>query len=295
MLLYTKKDVIGVSFKKDIEIEEFEEIDTYDDIVLRLKAHLDYVGGNIDLLNLSFLEGIFVRECDYCGRKIYTKEGQGRPTGQNVKSMSNTYQDDDAEYPSTNDCCGRQECKALKRRLTTWTRYGVEHPFYLNEYKDKWIEARRKTGWETPCSRPQQYLAYLLNGEVNVRIKEIGGFVDIILKDEKIVIEYDGSGHFLGEFFGKYTREEKMQADYERDLILRSLGYKIIRIESENDFLPSDEVILKQIEDIKQYFKESGKEFFKWVIPKSKKDKRYGRLREITEDDIDKLKSSLKS
>lgn len=96
-----------------------------------------------------------------------------------------------------------------------------------------------------------------------------------------IIIEYDGSGHYAGARFGRYTYSEKVEQDYERDLKLRSMGYKIIRIHSEYDYLPSDEVIIEYINNIIKYFEITGKEFFKWVIPNSKKDKMCGKLREI--------------
>jgi biotin synthase-like enzyme len=49
-------------------------------------------------------------------------------------------------------------------------------------------------------------------------------------------------------------------------------------------------MLLQEMNDIKKYFEESGSEFFKWVIPKSKKDERYGTLREINDKDIINLK-----
>lgn len=265
MILLNKKKAISVKFK---EYVDENEIDIHNDIALDILEHLSYVD-SVDDIEIEFLDDeLQVVECDYCGEKILRKVGK--------KRKSQKYVNNNDEYPCTDDCC--KKCLGRKNAITLWQKYGVANVFEL--------EVMEKAEWEIPCSRPQQYLANLLNGKVNVRFAEIRGFVDILLEDEKIIIEYDGSGHFLGEYFGRYTYEEKLQQDYERDSILKSLGYKIIRIESKKDYLPSDEIILKQMNEIKKYFDESGKDFFKWVIPTSKKDKRYGKLRTIKEEDL---------
>lgn len=267
MLRYTKKDILSVRFKKDIG-----EIEHYDDIFTEVLHHLSYVG-DVNLLEFEMLQPkTYIIECDYCG-KLIKKRKTG---GNNNRILTNKYIDEEAEYPCTDNCC--TQCIGKKNQIVWLEKHGVVKNINA-------LKTMEKLG-KVPTSRQQVYLSRLLNGIHNKYIKGIG-YADIVLEEDKIIVEYDGSGHYAGVRFGRYTYEEKLEQDYERDLNMRSLGYKIIRIESENDYLPSDEVILAKINEIKEYFNTSGKEFFKWVIPKSKKDKRYGKLRKITKEDID--------
>lgn len=298
MILYNKLNPISVNIRKDLNIEdEDEDEDEFDgDLASEIKHKLSYAM-NYELLDIEYIsEDKYYKECDFCAKLVKTNFSSRGAVNQSSNIFTQRYVDEEEEYPSTNDCCDSQECIALKRKLTTFIRYGTEYYSQSEEGRERFTERFTNTGlpWKVPSSRQQDYLSILLGAELNVRVKEIKGFVDMIMVDEKIVIEYDGSGHFMGQHFGRYTYEEKLEEDHQRDLIVKSLGYKVIRIDSKNDYLPSDEEILNKINDIKSYFKDSGKYFFEWIIPKSKKEKRYGKLREITDEDIILLKDGKK-
>lgn len=100
-----------------------------------------------------------------------------------------------------------------------------------------------------PASKQQKYLCNLLQGKLNVYIENY--IVDILLENN-IVIEYDGSGHWLATSFNEnITVEDVDKNDKKRDQRLIDLGYKIIRIVSKKDLLPNDDEIVKLINNCK--------------------------------------------
>lgn len=269
MIRYTQRDALSVGFVRAVGLKDVE---SYNNISEDLLEHFSYTN-DLRLLNIEYLEpDTYIKECDYCGELLVS-----RKMGNNSRMYSNKYVNENAEYPSTDDSC--KKCLGKKNRIVFFKKHGVIKNVNA-------METRAKNG-HVPTSRQQIYLSNLLNAKLNPYFKNIG-YIDIVLEDDKLVIEYDGSGHYLGTQFGKYTYEEKLELDYKRDLQLRLLGYKVIRIESKNDYLPTDEVILEKINDIKKYLNISEKEFFKWDIPSRKKDKSYGELREIKEEDLNR-------
>ena len=102
-----------------------------------------------------------------------------------------------------------------------------------------------------PTSSQQIYICKLLNGELNYPIYNL--HADILI-DKNIIIEYDGSGHYLDVVFKQLTWKEKLIKDIRRDAFLQSKGYKIIRIKCSNDKLPSDDIIISKINKAKRYF-----------------------------------------
>lgn len=211
-----------------------------------------------------------VRECDYCGELIQRKK-----VGNYSRMYSEIYVDEDSEYPCTDDCC--MKCSGEKKKMIFFLKHGTTQN--LNMFKTK-----EKNG-KVPSSRPQIYLSKLLDARHNVYIRNIG-YLDMVIEDRKVVIEYDGSGHFAGIHYGRYTYEEKIEQDKERDEQVKNLGYRIIRIDSKSDYLPSDTEILSEIKVIVEHFDITGEDFHYWEIPKNKKRSRYNQLRKITEEDI---------
>lgn len=132
-------------------------------------------------------------------------------------------------------------------------------------------------------SKPQKYLAKLLGGELNKQIGNI--FADILIGN--IVIEYDGSGHWAASYYEEATTKEDIdKKDFKRDKWLQSQGYKVIRIVSEKDYLPSDESILRIIKNAKEEF-DKGKNFYRIVIDENNFNK--DELRKITDNDLKEM------
>ena len=141
-------------------------------------------------------------------------------------------------------------------------------------------------------SKQQFYLHNLYGGELNYPIKYYD--VDICLLDEKIAIEYDGSGHELNVKLGRMTQEEFNQKETIRNIIIKKEGYKQIRIISSKDLLPSDKILLKMLSIAKEYFNTTSHTWVNFDIDNSRiinaenKDINgvfinYGELRKIKE------------
>lgn len=163
-----------------------------------------------------------------------------------------------------------------KAASTNVERYGVRNPTKLPEIKEKIRQSSikkygvpnamqhpdvlkkvRETLCRNDCiqtSKQQLYLHSIYGGELNCPIKYYA--VDICIPKEKIAIEYDGGGHNLMVTLGRLTQEEFNQKELIRDRIIKSEGYKIIRIKSDSDKLPSDPILLQMLSEAKQYFSE---------------------------------------
>ena len=138
-----------------------------------------------------------------------------------------------------------------KIRETNIKRYGVPDPMQSPVIQAKAI-ATMAANNNIRTSTQQKYLCDLYEGELNFPIKQYS--VDVLLENENIVLEYDGGGHFLSVELGTKTQEEYEQREIVRDKLIKKEGYKIFRIISNTDKLPSDEVLLQMLELTKQYF-----------------------------------------
>ena len=101
-----------------------------------------------------------------------------------------------------------------KIRATWLKNYGVDHPFKSEEIKNKVLNSFQfnHTG---PSSRAQRYINHILNGTLNKHI--CGSLVDIYMEKENIIIEYDGSGHFLGDIMNGNKTPTKESLLYEKE------------------------------------------------------------------------------
>ncbi len=111
-------------------------------------------------------------------------------------------------------------------------RYGVYHHLQNPEILSKQKDTFYKNG-TCPTSKQQIYLHQLYGGELNYSFKMYN--LDIFLPDEKINIEFDGSGHFLSVKRGSITKEEFDQKEIIRNNIIKREDYKVIRIISSKD------------------------------------------------------------
>jgi len=148
----------------------------------------------------------------------------------------------------------------------------MHHPYLRKKVRNSLYKNNN-----VPSSKQQIYLCNLLNGVLN---KSIGQYnVDIFL-DNNIIVEYDGGGHNLQVKLGNMTKKEFINKEKRRNKFLKSKGYKIIKIISPNDYLPSDKIILKEIELAKEYFLLENT-LYVINIGEFINDKVYGKLRKI--------------
>lgn len=108
------------------------------------------------------------------------------------------------------------------------------------------MKKRRKKKTKIATSKAQEHICKLYNGKLNYCIEFY--YADILLENS-IICEYDGSGHDLLVKTGKMTRKEFDKREHSREKVMISRGYKIFRLISNNDILPSDDELLR-IKDI---------------------------------------------
>lgn len=140
-----------------------------------------------------------------------------------------------------------------KQITTNILKYGNPNPFSNLEVQEKIKNTKYKNGSIT-TSRQQEYICNLYNMLLNYPIKR--WCVDMADLTNKLVVEMDGGGHFLQVKLGDMTMEEFEQRERVREIMIKREGYKLIRIISLTDKLPTDEILLQMLADAKQYFKD---------------------------------------
>lgn len=130
-------------------------------------------------------------------------------------------------------------------------KYGVENPNQIPEIREKISKTLYKNSSQK-SSTQQQYLCNLYSGILNYPISCYNA--DIYLSNDNFVIEYDGGGHDLNVRLGHLTQNEFNQKEIIRNNIIKRNGYKQMKIISSTDKLPSDDVLLKMLSDVRQYF-----------------------------------------
>lgn len=194
-----------------------------------------------------------------------------------------------------------------KAKLSSLLKYGVEYYSQTEESKIKFINTSMKN-WGTKhpmqninvrtrvaktlfknktasCSLQQKYFHNLIKGELNYAVRNIN--LDIAFPEEMVYVEYDGGGHALNVKLGKITEQEFKNNERNRWYLLKSKGWREIRIISINDKLPLDEKILEMIEYAKEYLN-TGHSWIKFDINNNKVinsqgefDYDFGELRKI--------------
>ena len=180
-----------------------------------------------------------------------------------------------------------------KARLTMQRKYGCDYSLQNAEIHTKMAQSLYQNG-NVPSSIQQRYLKALYNGILNFPIKYYHG--DIVLKQDKIDIEYSGGGHRLSVITGTMTAEEYKQYEIKRYKTIKAEGYKQIEITSFKDLLPSDEILIAMLTEAKKYFKDYPNHT--WInydidqgIMRNAENKNgipyfYGQLRKIRKEEV---------
>ena len=222
--------------------------------------------------------------CDYA---VQSDEVQNK-----IKSTNNEIYGGDSPFSSE---------EIRKKSQQTWKENygeGIINPGQVEEIKNKILDSFQFNG-TGPSSRAQRYINYILNGDLNKHI--CGLLVDIYMEKENIIIEHDGSGHFLRDKINKEKGPTKESLLYEKereDKIINN-GYRMIRFIAAKDRIPSDEVILNLIEGFKNSdFKVIRINFEEGTIDRDYEEKWYcnfGKLRRITKKDLEKFEKQEKN
>ena len=187
--------------------------------------------------------------------------------------------------------------KSIQDRIkaTCKERYDVENAMQNEEIKNKTLDSFYFNG-TGPCSKTQKYIHFLIGGALNKRV--CNSLVDICFEEEKIAIEYDGAGHFLGELIvneDKSISEEAILREKNREDSIVNKGYKVIRFIATKDRIPSDEIILNLVNEFKNLnFKVIRIDFEEGTIEKDYNEKiiyDFGILRRITKKKLKEIES----
>jgi hypothetical protein len=139
---------------------------------------------------------------------------------------------------------------------TCLERYGCATPFQSAEIKQKIANTSYKNG-SVPTSKQQLYLFNLyksIDGSAKLNYPILHFNADICLPEEKIDIELDCGGHNLSVKTGQLTQEQFTRKELIRDKVIKKEGYKLIRIKSKIDLLPSDQILLQMLFEARNYF-----------------------------------------
>lgn len=140
---------------------------------------------------------------------------------------------------------------ADRAKEACFQKYGCKNPMELSEFREK----ARKTLYENgncATSKQQKYLHMLYGGELNYALKMYN--LDIYLPDDKLDIEFDGSGHEMSWKLGSITKEEFDKRTIIRNTTVKNAGIKRINIVSKSDKIPSDSTLLQMLQDARNYF-----------------------------------------
>lgn len=144
------------------------------------------------------------------------------------------------------------QSKEVRQRVrqTNLEKYGCENPMQSPEILEKWFS---KYGSNfVKSSRQQQYLCSLYNGILNHPFRCFA--LDIYLPEDRLDVEFDGSGHRMSITLGNITEEDFEKKELYRNVALNKEGYKQMRIISIKDLLPSDQVLLEMLSYTRNYF-----------------------------------------
>ena len=171
--------------------------------------------------------------------------------------------------------CNDKECIKKRKELTNLKKYGVKCIFQAKKVqlkiteilKQKYgvdkvgnipgirekIQSTAKKHHYIPASKQQKRLQKLFGGILNYVYKNYA--IDIALLDEKIAIEYNGSGHDLNVQKQRVTEEEFIQHENERKNFLLKNNWKLLVIISKDDTLTNNFILKKLFYFIKNKFK----------------------------------------
>ncbi|MGM9608341.1 MAG: hypothetical protein ACI3XJ_12635 [Oscillospiraceae bacterium] len=140
------------------------------------------------------------------------------------------------------DCSSR--CPEIHQKIedSVERKYGVRNMLLLPEVRQKAREGMIANGSQQ-CSKAQRHIHELLGGELNYPYRAY--FIDIAKVEEKIAIEYDGSGHDLAVRYGRMTPEKFHSNEVYRWKQLYEEDWRIITFKSTTDKLPSDDILLR--------------------------------------------------
>ena len=161
--------------------------------------------------------------------------------------------------------CNDKECIQKRKELTNLKKYGVKHAFQATQVRQKITTVlKQKYGVDKisdipgmyekiqntsrkhnfiPISKQQKRLQKLFGGILNYVYDNFA--IDIALIDEKIAIEYNGSGHDLNVQKKRITEEEFIEHENIRNNYLLDNSWKLLILISADDNISNNFVLKK--------------------------------------------------
>lgn len=146
-------------------------------------------------------------------------------------------------------------------KMNNIKKFGVEHPMYLSDVRKKVANTLFVNG--VRVSKGQKKLAEHLDGSINTNIN--GFFADIVLINEKVIVEYDGSGHNLSVQLNKISQEEFDNKENDRIKSLTDSGWKCLIVKDIKD-KHFDKITIKNIKQNIADLKSSGIKVKEYII-----------------------------
>jgi hypothetical protein len=147
-----------------------------------------------------------------------------------------------------------KKCMNKRKINTSLINWGTEHPSQNEQIKEKCRDTMFKNN-TAPISTQQIYLHTLLGGILNYPLKSLS--LDIAYPDEKIAIEYNGSGHDLNVKRGNISQEQFNKKEINRNYALYRSGWKLITISSKKDRFPIESIVFEMFKFAKEYFNQN--------------------------------------
>lgn len=143
-----------------------------------------------------------------------------------------------------------------KKQKTTLKTLGVDNPFKSKKIIKRIQISKARALFESnnqSCSKQQKYIAALYKGVINYNVESVN--LDISLINKKIYIEYDGSGHTLSVILNNITNKQFQKKELRRYYMLKNKGWKMMRILSTKDLIPSDQKLTQMLKIGKKLLK----------------------------------------
>ncbi len=153
-----------------------------------------------------------------------------------------------------------------KAKKTVLAKYGYEYVIQIPKNREKMkvsLANRVFNPDSVKTSYTQIYIWDLFGGELNYPVK--GYNLDIALIEDKVCIEYDGSGHNLSVQLGVMTEKEFNRKEIIRNAVTKKEGWKCFRIIAFKDRIPSDKKLQNMFRFAKTYF-ETGRSWITFDI-----------------------------
>ena len=145
------------------------------------------------------------------------------------------------------------QAESVKKKISDALKqkYGVEKVGHIPGIHDKVVKTKQKRG-SIPSSWQQNRLAKLFGGELNYPIKSYAADVALLL--DRIVIEYNGSGHNLMVQQNFETQEDFNIKEKNRLKVLIEEGWKVVIIQSFIDNIGDNFTLKKLFQYAKKLF-----------------------------------------